>query len=136
MRFSALALCAVLTCGPNAVLAADKAPANLQHPGNTALVEQASNKWTIVSFPGLARLYTYEKDGIGKSNCNSGCASAWPPLLVPDEERGPSLGEWSIVARDDGRRQWAYKGHPVYLRFHDIEPDASTDKEGFHQLEP
>jgi predicted lipoprotein with Yx(FWY)xxD motif len=136
MRFSARALSTVLVCCSISVAAAESAPPNLQHPGNTALTQQGKDKWTITSFPGLARLYTYDRDGREKSNCNGGCASAWPPLLVPDEELGPRLGDWTIVVRDDGRRQWAYKGHPIYIRFHDMQPDASTEKEGFHLLEP
>jgi predicted lipoprotein with Yx(FWY)xxD motif len=30
-----------------------------------------------------------------------------------------------IVARSDGRQQWAYRGQPVYMRFHDA-PDQPT----------
>jgi hypothetical protein len=29
------------------------------------------------------------------------------------------MGLWSIVKRDDGRLQWAYKGSPVYTCFED-----------------
>ncbi len=27
-------------------------------------------------------LYTFDKDAAGKSNCNGGCAAAWPPFMV------------------------------------------------------
>jgi predicted lipoprotein with Yx(FWY)xxD motif len=136
MQFKVRVLSAILVCWSTLALAEEATTPNLQHPGNTALTQQANGKWSITSFPGLARLYTYERDSPGKSNCNGGCASAWPPLLVPEEEQGPRLGDWTIVVRDDGRRQWACKGRPVYLRYHDMEPDASTAREGFHVLEP
>jgi predicted lipoprotein with Yx(FWY)xxD motif len=57
-------------------------------------------------------LYTFDKDTQGKSNCNGGCATAWPPApVVSDENAG---GEFTIVTRDDGARQWAFKGLPLY----------------------
>ncbi|MGV0959739.1 MAG: hypothetical protein ACOYB1_07865 [Limnohabitans sp.] len=58
-------------------------------------------------------LYTFDADkaGSGKSACNGPCAGLWPPLLAADQ---PS-GEYSVVTRDDGARQVAYKGKPVYF---------------------
>ena len=59
-------------------------------------------------------LYTFDKDaaGSGKSICNGPCAANWPPLLVADGESASS--DYSVVMRDDGRKQWAYKGKPLY----------------------
>ena len=60
-------------------------------------------------------LYTFDKDaaGTGKSVCNGPCANNWPPLMVA---AGASAGgDWSVVNRDDGAKQWAYKGKPVYF---------------------
>lgn len=58
-------------------------------------------------------LYTFDADkaGSGKSACNGPCAGLWPPLLAADQ---PS-GEYSVVTRDDGARQLAYKGKPLYF---------------------
>jgi predicted lipoprotein with Yx(FWY)xxD motif len=108
----------------------------LEHPGDTALSEDEPGKYVYKSFPTLLRLYVFDKDRPGKSTCNDGCASAWPPLLVSASEKGPRIGDWTIVVRDDGVRQWAYKGRPVYTRYHDFDPDADTEKEGFHALKP
>ena len=41
-----------------------------------------------------------------------------------------------MIRRDDGTRQWAYKGRPVYTRYHNFGPDAFSEKEGFHLLIP
>jgi predicted lipoprotein with Yx(FWY)xxD motif len=59
-------------------------------------------------------LYTFDRDaaGGGKSVCNGQCATLWPPLMAA---AGTSAsGDWSIVTRDDGSKQWAYKGKPLY----------------------
>ncbi len=57
-------------------------------------------------------LYTFDKDTAGKSACNGPCATNWPPMVVADG--GKTAGDWTIVTRDDGLKQWAYKGKPVY----------------------
>jgi predicted lipoprotein with Yx(FWY)xxD motif len=71
-------------------------------------------------------LYTFDKDpaGAGKSVCNGGCAKNWPPLAASAGER-PS-GNWTVVVRDDGSRQWAYKGKPLYLWVKDQKPGDAT----------
>lgn len=38
----------------------------------------------------------------------------------------PAARSWTVVARDDGRRQWAYKGKPLYLWAKDQEPGDAT----------
>ncbi len=91
----------------------------LEHPGDTALSEDEPGKYVYKSFPTLLRLYVNDKDSGGKSSCNGGCASAWPPLRVSPSEKSP-VGDWTIISREDGSRQWAYRGKPVYTRFHDI----------------
>lgn len=74
-------------------------------------------------------LYTFDKDAAGKSNCNGGCAAAWPPFMVAN----PALagGEFSIVKRDDGASQWAFKGKPLYFFAGDAKAgDVNGDKQG------
>ena len=66
-------------------------------------------------------IYTYDKDsaGSGKSSCNDGCAKMWPPVpLTVERIESP----YSIVTRDDGSRQLAYKGKPLYLFVKDAKP--------------
>ena len=74
-------------------------------------------------------LYTFDKDAAGKSNCNGGCAAAWPPFIVAN----PALvgGDFSIVKRDDGAAQWAYKGKPLYFFAGDAKAgDVNGDNQG------
>ena len=35
-------------------------------------------------------------------------------------------GDFSIITRDDGVKQWAYKGHPLYLWVNDLKPGDKT----------
>jgi predicted lipoprotein with Yx(FWY)xxD motif len=59
-------------------------------------------------------LYTFDRDPAngGKSVCNATCATNWPPLLAEPGTSG--TGSYTIITRDDGTRQWAYKGMPLY----------------------
>ena len=69
-------------------------------------------------------LYTFDKDVAGKSNCNGDCATEWPPLPVAAD--GKAAGDWTIVVRDDGSKQWALKGKPLYLWIKDTKPGDAT----------
>jgi predicted lipoprotein with Yx(FWY)xxD motif len=76
-------------------------------------------------------LYTFDKDATpGKSVCNGPCAMNWPPALVADDAK--SMGPWTIVTRDDGLKQWAYKGKPLYAFAKDSKPGDKTG-DGFLQ---
>src|SRR5690606_36517977 len=57
--------------------------------------------------------YTFDKDPAGTSVCNGQCAVNWPPLLASNQAQ--ASGDFSIITRDDGKKQWAYKGKPLYL---------------------
>src|SRR3982074_2893963 len=53
-------------------------------------------------------LYVFDRDTVvGKSACNGPCATNWPPLVVIGNAQ-PVPG-YTILERDDGRKQWAYK---------------------------
>ncbi|MCB1873144.1 MAG: hypothetical protein H6964_09870 [Chromatiaceae bacterium] len=72
-------------------------------------------------------LYTFDNDAAnsGKSLCNGPCAANWPPLLASTEDT--VSGDFSIISRDDGSKQWAYKGKPLYYW---IKDQKSGDKTG------
>jgi len=50
----------------------------------------------------------------------SSCADLWPPVLA--DEFAEPLGDWSLVERRDGTRQWAYDEQPLYTSVRDQEP--------------
>ena len=71
-------------------------------------------------------LYTFDKDvaGSGKSVCNGPCATNWPPLMATSGDT--ARGDYSIVTRDDGNKQWALKGKPLYYWVKDKNPGDMT----------
>jgi predicted lipoprotein with Yx(FWY)xxD motif len=69
-------------------------------------------------------LYVFDKDHDGKSACNGPCAKNWPPLAVSSGAQ--ASGAYSVVARDDGSQQWAYKGRPLYTWVKDQKPGDKT----------
>lgn len=73
-------------------------------------------------------VYTFDKDkaGSGKSACNGPCATMWPPVPVTGDR---VAAPYSVVTRDDGGKQLAYKGKPLYLYAEDSKPgDRKGDK--------
>ena len=68
----------------------------------------------VLVAPSGMTLYTFDKDvaNSGKSTCNGPCAALWPPMMAMATDQ--PVGAYSVVTRDDGSRQWAYKGKPVY----------------------
>ena len=69
-------------------------------------------------------LYTFDKDAGGKSMCNGPCAANWPPLAAGADAK--ASGDWSVITRDDGSKQWAYKGKPLYTWAKDTKPGDKT----------
>ena len=69
-------------------------------------------------------LYTFDKDTGGKSVCTGQCAENWPPLKA--EAGDKAEGKWTIITRDDGSKQWAYDGKPLYYFMKDKAPGEKT----------
>lgn len=69
-------------------------------------------------------LYTFDRDSGDKSACNGPCATNWPPLTAKAGDK-PS-GDYTVIARDDGSKQWAYKGKPLYTWVKDQKPGDKT----------
>ena len=79
-----------------------------------------------LSNPAGMTLYTFDRDvaGSGKSACNGPCATNWPPFAASADAAGS--GDWSVITRDDGTKQWAYKGKPLYAFAKDQKPGDRT----------
>jgi predicted lipoprotein with Yx(FWY)xxD motif len=89
-------------------------------PATTA---ETSKGKALVNGKGMT-LYIFGRDAAGKSNCNGQCATNWTPL--PAAADAKASGDWSIVTRDDGSRQWAYKRKPLYTWKEDKSPGDVT----------
>ena len=73
---------------------------------------------TNSSRPGLT-LYVFDSDlGTSGSTCNDECATTWPPVVVDDAEVDNIPG-LSLITRDDGSSQAAFKGRPLYFYAND-----------------
>lgn len=82
---------------------------------------QVSTQGGVLAGPNGMTLYTFDKDmaGSGKSACNGACATNWPPLTAT---AAPSGDGYSLIQRDDGAKQVAYKGKPLYYWSKDTKP--------------
>jgi predicted lipoprotein with Yx(FWY)xxD motif len=67
----------------------------------------------VLVSPGGMTLYTYDHDSQGTSTCDGTCTQTWTPFAPAATDQ--PFGDFTIVAREDGSRQWAYKGKPVYM---------------------
>lgn len=87
----------------------------------------------VLTGPSGMTLYTFDRDaaGSGKSVCNGPCATNWPPLMAGASDQ-PS-GDYTIITRDDGSKQWAHKGKPLYFWAKDAKPGDKTG-DGFNKV--
>ena len=78
-------------------------------------------------------IYTFDNDpkGAAKSVCNGPCAANWPPIMAAADAKPE--GDYTIITRDDGAKQWAYKGKPLYLWVKDQKPGDKTG-DGFNKV--
>lgn len=117
-----------------AALAADAAP-KLDHPGEVALFQSEAG-YAYRAFPSNLALYVLDEDKDGIPTCNRGCELAWPPVIAPDTAK--PTGDWTLVTRFDGKKQWRYKNRPVYILFHDDpeKPMGDNVEQKWHILKP
>ena len=87
---------------------------------NFAIAQSVTEANGILADASGRTLYTFDKDATNKSNCNGGCAAAWPPFLVKDGDLASA--KFNVITRDDGTRQWALSGKPLYFYAADIRP--------------
>jgi predicted lipoprotein with Yx(FWY)xxD motif len=143
-------LALALTCGFLAAGGASAAPDS--GPPVTVRQTEEGPVWATAS--GMT-LYTRKADNSapGRSTCNEDrpttnissasemlpipavdkrktCTQKWPPLLADAD--AVSEGLWSIITRNDGRKQWAYEGHPLYTSIKDKRP-GDVNGLGFFQ---
>jgi predicted lipoprotein with Yx(FWY)xxD motif len=69
-------------------------------------------------------VYTYDKDGPNKSNCDAACLRDWSPVVAPETTQ--PQGEWTVFERAPGIKQWAFRKQPLYIHNGD---------EGYHTMD-
>src|SRR6516162_1263122 len=86
-------------------------------------LEQQGQGWLLQDAKGMT-LYIYSRDqDRAKSACVGPCKENWPPLTAPADAKAD--GDWSTVTRDDGTKQWAFRGKPLYRYARDVSPKDS-----------
>ena len=83
-------------------------------------------------------LYAFDNDSQGKSACNNGCATNWPPLTVQSENATLTAGEGitgtlAVITRDDGTYQVTINGQPLYYYAKDTNVGDTTGQ-GFSEV--
>jgi predicted lipoprotein with Yx(FWY)xxD motif len=103
---------------------ASAAQSTYAYPASNAAATAPAPKPATSNFPPIRQragilvdlkgrgLYNFGGDDIGKSNCSGQCILLWPPILA-DAGAQPK-GDFTLVVRDDGQKQWAWKGRPLY----------------------
>jgi predicted lipoprotein with Yx(FWY)xxD motif len=92
-----------------------------------AKVADTSKGKTLVDADGMT-LYVFDRDKTqGESACNGKCADNWPPFAASADAK--TTGDWTVILRGDGSKQWAYKGKPLYKWMDDHKP-GDVDGDG------
>jgi predicted lipoprotein with Yx(FWY)xxD motif len=96
--------------------------AELVNAGGQAFVDARGH--TLYAFSGDLRsdgpaCANAPADGVAPPAANVGCLNQWRPLIAA--ELANDLGDFSVISRPDGGRQWAYQGQPLYTYDGDVE---------------
>lgn len=79
-------------------------------------------------------VYAFADDQADKLACTEQCVEIWKPLLAP--AMAGSDGEWSVIERAQGVRQWVFRGMPLYT--YSLDSDTSSleggDVPGWHNV--
>lgn len=81
---------------------------------------------TFLVGPKGMTLYIFDNDKEpGKSSCYGRCAENWPPFTPQPGDPEP-VAPLSVITREDGSTQYAYKGKPLYYYVEDYTPGATA----------
>jgi predicted lipoprotein with Yx(FWY)xxD motif len=98
---------------------ADELPKPLKHA-------RAGQVGKVLTGPNGMTLYTFANDKEpGKSACTGPCAENWPPFR-PEANAVAPKAPLSVITRDDGSKQYAWKGKPLYYWKDDKKPGDAT----------
>jgi predicted lipoprotein with Yx(FWY)xxD motif len=77
-----------------------------------ASAQPAADRGGVLADKEGKTLYIFTKDTAGVSNCYDGCAKAWPPFAATAAAKND--GDFTVISRKDGSKQWAHGGQPLY----------------------
>lgn len=102
--------------------------------GGEATIDVADNAslGSILTDADGNTVYLFEKDESDESYCSGKCASVWPPVTTDGEASvgdGADASLISTITREDGTKQVAYAGHPLYRYAGDESPGDTNGNE-------
>ncbi|HET6867314.1 MAG TPA: hypothetical protein VFH80_15445 [Solirubrobacteraceae bacterium] len=110
-------------CGGSSSSSTSRAPA-----GPVTIKTVTGRDGTYLTDLSGRALYIWLGDDAGKSNCSSGCAVAWPPVVTGGAPRASGrarAANLGTTSRSDGGKQVTYKGHPLYYFAVDTGPGTT-----------
>ena len=131
--FAALAAAAGCSSGSATPASTSSTAGGSSGSGGAATVTVASKSSVgsvLTNAQGMT-LYHFTADTAGVSSCTGGCASIWPPLVLPAGTTSPVAGKGvdglGTITRSDGSVQVTYDKEPLYTFSGDM---SSTDAKG------
>jgi predicted lipoprotein with Yx(FWY)xxD motif len=129
MRSVGLILCGLALVVSGTAVAAPDAPARVEMTDDGAILVTSSGMTLYTNgaddgTPGKSRCTNVPVRGfpdptsgygtypLPRADAQKSCAQKWPPLLAGAD--ATANGDWSLIERPEGGRQWAYRGHPLY----------------------
>jgi predicted lipoprotein with Yx(FWY)xxD motif len=79
-------------------------------------------------------VYSADQDPDDASACDAACTQRWPPVTAPAS--ATPHGDWSVIVRHDGIRQWALHRRALYRSALDTRPRSlkGNDIAGWHNV--
>lgn len=79
-------------------------------------------------------VYTYDEDTANESHCTGECATRH--VAVPAPALAQPRGEWGVIERSPGQKQWTFRGHPLYKYLGDTNQwsQEGGDEPGWHNV--
>lgn len=81
-----------------------------------------------------ASVYVFDQDTAQRVACTHTCLENWEPLTASQLAR--ARGEWSLLERSAGVRQWMFRGRPLYTYKLDVDgwSQAGSDVPGWSNV--
>jgi predicted lipoprotein with Yx(FWY)xxD motif len=79
-------------------------------------------------------VYAWDGDRPNTSNCKEACLKAWTPVAAGQSAR--PKGEWGVIERLPGVKQWTFRGQPLYTHIADSRSHSleGADVPGWHNV--
>jgi predicted lipoprotein with Yx(FWY)xxD motif len=79
-------------------------------------------------------VYAFDGDSPDRSGCDAACEQRFSPIQAPAAAR--RHGDWSVFVRENGLRQWSFRGKPLYLFAEDarVHSLAGSDIPGWRNV--